>query len=82
VWCPLFAAWLPFQIADFDLFTNANFFVIFLLFFLFGVSMMCLAFLLSTLISSAATAQTIGCVPATIARVVDCAFDKHAFPQM
>ena len=48
------------QAAGFDLFTNASFAVLLIMFFLFGLAMMCLAFLISTLISSAATAQTVG----------------------
>jgi len=50
------------QAAGFDLFTNASFPVLLILFSLFGAAMVCLAFLLSTLISSSSTAQTFGCV--------------------
>lgn len=47
-------------IAGFDLFTNSSFAVTFLLFFLFGVAMMSMALAVSTLITRAKTAQTVG----------------------
>ena len=50
----------PPQIADFQIFTNSNFFAPVFLFLLFGTSMVAMAFLLSTLINHASTAQTLG----------------------
>jgi ABC-type multidrug transport system ATPase subunit len=45
---------------QFAFFVNSNFFAVFLLFFLFGIAMVCFAFWLSSLISSSKTAQTVG----------------------
>eukprot|EP01103_Thecamoeba_quadrilineata_P015557 TRINITY_DN4957_c0_g2_i1.p1 TRINITY_DN4957_c0_g2~~TRINITY_DN4957_c0_g2_i1.p1 ORF type:complete len:1851 (-),score=296.09 TRINITY_DN4957_c0_g2_i1:13-5565(-) len=45
---------------QFDFFINANFFALFLVFFLFGVSMYMVSFFISTLVNTVATAQTIG----------------------
>lgn len=42
---------------QFDVFLNSNIFAIFLLFFLFGLAMMSIAFMLTTIISRSSTAQ-------------------------
>ncbi|KAH3757745.1 ABC transporter [Pelomyxa schiedti] len=44
----------------FDFFTNSNFFAVFLLFFLFGLSFVCIAFMLASVLSRTQTAQTVG----------------------
>lgn len=46
--------------SQFSYFTNTNFFVNFLLFFLFTMAQCALAFFISTLLQRAATAQTLG----------------------
>ena len=46
--------------ADFDFFTNSSYAATFLLFFSFSLAMLALAILLSTVITSARTAQTVG----------------------
>lgn len=43
-----------------DLFLRSNFFAVFLLFFTFGLALIALAFLVSSLISRTQTAQTVG----------------------
>eukprot|EP01091_Cochliopodium_minus_P001939 TRINITY_DN1188_c0_g2_i2.p1 TRINITY_DN1188_c0_g2~~TRINITY_DN1188_c0_g2_i2.p1 ORF type:complete len:1683 (-),score=415.80 TRINITY_DN1188_c0_g2_i2:354-4655(-) len=47
-------------ICQFDYFKNTNFFVLFLMFFVYGVAVFNLAFLLSTLINRVKTSQTLG----------------------